>query len=177
MSNSYNQHGIRAVPSEGTRSTAYALKADNYTTWSCRMKAVFIVNNVWGIVEGTKTLPPPPPVLRLATSTAGGNEILVDETNKQILDFQAGENRAVVLLAESISDSILLSVTSILSDPAATWKKLQQKFARKSELEHEASQKAFLSFQHEETESADETITRFEAIVDRARQQGVSMTT
>ena len=142
------EHGIRAVPPEGTRfkSTTYALKADNYTAWSCRMKAVFIVNNVWDIVDGSRTRPPPPPVLRLAISSAGGNEDLVKEANKQIAEFQGAANRAVCFLAESISDSILLSVTNILADPAATRRKLHQKFARKSELEHEAAQKAFLSF-------------------------------
>ena len=139
------------------------------------MKVVFIVNNVWDIVEGSRNRPPPPPVLRLATSSAGGNEDLVKEANKQIAEFQGAANRAVCFLAESISDSILLPVTNILADPAATWKKLQQKFARKSELEHEAAQKAFLSFQHQETESAEETITRFEAVVDRALQQNVVM--
>ena len=173
------EHGIRAVPPEGTRfkSTTYALKADNYTAWSCRMKAVSIVNNVWDSVDGSRTRPPPPLVLRLATSSTGGNEDLVKEANKQIAEFQVATNRAVCFLAESISDSILLSVTNILADPAATWRKLQQKFARKSELEHEAAQKAFLSFKHQETESADETITRFEAVVDRALQQNVIMST
>ena len=102
--------------------------------------------NLPHIVDGSRTRPPPPPVLRLATSSAGENDDLVKEANKQIVEFQGAANRAVCFLAEFISDSILLSVTNILADPAATWRKLQHKFARKSELEHEAAQKAFLSF-------------------------------
>ena len=83
------EHGIKAVPSEGTRfkSTTYALKADNYTAWSCRMKAVFIVNAVWDIVEGSRTRPPPPPVIQLATSTARGNEDLVKEATKDLAEL------------------------------------------------------------------------------------------
>ena len=173
------QHGIRAVPSEGTRfkATSYALKADNYMAWSCRMKTVFMVNKVWDIVQGTRLCPPPPPVLRLATSSENGNEALVNAALQSIDDFENATCRAACLLQESISDTILYSVTSIIDDPAATWRKLQQKFARRSELEHEAAQKAFLSFQHNETESADETITRFEAVVERALQQNVAMST
>ena len=52
------------------------------------MKVVFIVNNVWDIVDGSRTRPPPPPVLRLATSSASGNEDLVKEANKKIAEFQ-----------------------------------------------------------------------------------------
>ena len=36
-----------------------------------------------------------------------------------------------------------------------------------------AAQKALLNFQHLETETADETICRFEAVVERCEQQGV----
>lgn len=141
------------------------------------MKTVFMVNKVWDIVKGTRLCPPPPPVLRLATSSENGNEALVNAALQSIDDFENATCRAACLLQESISDTILYSVTSIIDDPAATWRKLQQKFARRSELEHEAAQKAFLSFQHNETESADETITRFEAVVERALQQNVAMST
>ena len=38
-----------------------------------------------------------------------------------------------------------------------------------------AAQKALLNFQHLETETADETICRFEAIVERCEHQGVRL--
>ena len=136
---------------------------------------VLIVNNVWDIVNGSRTRPPPPPVLRLGTSTSTGNADAVNVANKANEEFQSAANRAVCFLAESISDPILLSVHTILADPAATWEKLQGKFARKSVMEHESTQKAFLQFQHQETETAEKTITRFEAVVDRALQQNVAM--
>ena len=120
------QHGIGAVPSEGTRfkSTTYALKDDNYTAWCCRMKAVFIVNNVWDIVNGTRTRPLPPPVLRLGTSHSTGNEAVVKEANRLIAEFEGGSNRAGCFLAESICDKILLTVSNILPDPAVNSNKI-----------------------------------------------------
>lgn len=60
----------------------------------------------------------------------------------------------------------------MLEDPAATWKKLERKFARKSEMGHEATQKAFTHFQHQETETIDGTITRFEVLVETCLYQG-----
>ena len=78
-------------------------------------------------------------------------------------------------LAESISDSEILSVTFVLEDPIAVWNKLQQKFARRSEMGQEAAQMALLQSQHVETETANETIERFEAITEKCAQQGVAV--
>ena len=72
--------------------------------------------------------------------------------------YEEDFNKAACLLVESISDSQLLAVTSVLDDPITMWNKLQQKFAHKSEMGKSAAQKALLNFQHLETETADETI-------------------
>ena len=87
--------------------------------------------------------------------------------------YEEDYNKTACLLVESISDSQLPTVTSVLDDPIAIWNKLQQKFARKSEMGKSAAQKALLNFQHLETEIADETICRFEAVVERCEQHGV----
>ena len=169
------EHGIRAVPSEGTRfkSTSSALTKDNYTAWSIRIRAVLIVNEVWDLVNGNRIRPPSPPDLILGAS---GNRQIVDEATKNSADFQKASNRACCFLTDSISDSIIMSVPSVLTDLAATWKKLQQKFARKSEMGYEAAQKAFLQFEHQESETAEETITRFESVMETCLQQGYEMT-
>ena len=41
-------HGIRAVPSEGTRfrATSNQLSKDNYKEWSGRLKGILLVNKV-----------------------------------------------------------------------------------------------------------------------------------
>ena len=87
--------------------------------------------------------------------------------------YEEDFNKAACLLVESISDSRLLAVTFVLDDPIAIWNKHQQKFARKSEMGKSTPQKALLNFQHLETKTADETICRFEAVVERCEQQGV----
>ena len=95
-------------------------------------------------------------------------EVSADKFDAYVEDF----NKAACPLVESMSDSQLLAVMSVLNDPIAMWNKLQQKFARKLEMGKSAAQKAFLKFQHLETEIADETICKFEAVVERCEQQG-----
>ena len=67
-------------------------------------------------------------------------------------------------------------VKSIIKDLVATWQKLKEKYERVSEMEAEVVQQLLNDFQHVETESADETIDKFEQIVERCHQQGVPAT-
>ena len=101
------------------------------------------------------------------------NQAAIDEATKRLDDFEDAYNKAACLNAESISDAEILSVTTVLEDPVATWDKLQQKFARLAEMGQEAAQMALLHFQHINTETADETITRYEAVLEKCAQQGV----
>ena len=57
-----NLHGIRAVPSEGTRfrATSYQLSKDNYTQWSGRLKGILVVNKVWDLVSERRCCPARP---------------------------------------------------------------------------------------------------------------------
>ena len=170
-----NSHGIRAVPSEGTRfrATSNQLSKDNYTQWSGRLKGILVVNKVWDLVCERRHRPAKP---KAHSRDEENDEDLstADIATENKYDAYIDDfNKAACLLVESISDSQLLAVTSVLDDPIAIWNKLQQKFARKSEMGKSAAQKALLNFQHLETETADETICRFEAVVERCEQQGV----
>lgn len=178
MNNQIIQHGIRAVPNEGTRfkSTSYHLKGENYTAWAVRMRLVFKANKVWEIVEGIDVRPPPPPALVLANANNPGNVAAVVAANQAMIEFETSVTRAVFLIQESVSDDILHSIEDISNDPAAIWTTLHRKFARTSELQYESAQQAFLTFQHVETESAEQTIMRFEGVVTRARHQCVVVT-
>ena len=158
-----NQHGIRAVPSEGKRLRASSnqLNKDNYTQWSGRLKGILLVNKVWDLVSERRSCPPRPRAYsrrdndeNLSPENTTAEKIVFDKFDAYKEDY----NKAACLLVESISDSQLLTVTSVLDDPIAIWNKLQQKFARKSEMGKFAAQKALLNFQHLETETADETI-------------------
>ena len=86
-----------------------------------------------------------------------------------IVDFR----KAACLLVESISDPRLSDMVNAMEDPIVLWKKLQQKFARKSEMGKSSAQKSLLSFAHIETETSEETISRFEASVIKCEQQEV----
>ena len=65
------QHGIRAVPTKGTRfrTTSGLLTKDNYTPWSDKMKALLLVNRVWDLVSGKRTCPNPAPAAIVAFGT------------------------------------------------------------------------------------------------------------
>lgn len=103
------------------------------------------------------------------------NQEVIDAAKKRIEDYEEAYNKAACFLVESICGSQLLSVTTVLDDPIGTWNKLQQKFAKKSGMGQSVAQKFLLHFQHLETETTEENISRFEAVVEKCIQQGVTM--
>ena len=82
--------------------------------------------------------------------------------------------RASCLIAAAISDSEILAVSDVIDNPTEKWAALSRKCARKSKMEKEAAHMALLQFEHIETESANDTISRFEALVQKCRQQEVT---
>ena len=128
------------------------LTKDNYTTWSGKMKALLLVNRVWDLVSGKRTRPNPAPAA-IGAFGIDSNQDAIDAANKNLDDFDDAYNKAACLLAESISDSEILSVISVLEDLVAVWNKLQQKFAKRSEMGQEDAQMALLQFQHVEKET------------------------
>ena len=135
-----------------------------------------MVNKVWDIVNEDRIKPPQPDVHELGEEVATPEAIAAattaaDKYDKYLEDY----TRAACILAESISDAELVAITTVLDDPIAIWTKLQRKFARVSELGKSAAQKALFQFQHHENETAEETISRFEAVVANCRQQKVRM--
>ena len=65
-------------------------------------------------------------------------------------------------------------IKPVITDRVAVWKRLKNKFERKTEVAKEAAHIAFLNFKHAETETADWTIDRFEKEVQLCEQQGIS---
>ena len=61
----------------------------------------------------------------------------------------------------------------VITDAVQIWHKLQQNFDRKTEMEAQAVNKLLINFKHLEIETADETIERYEQIVDKCLQQGL----
>ena len=157
------QHGIRAASSDGARFTSMGslLTKDNYTAWSSKMKTVLLVNRVWDLVMGTRLRPDPAPAAIVVAGAAHANQVEITATNKRIADFEDAYLRASCLIAAAISDTEILAVTDVLEDSIKTWAALSTKYARKSKMEAEAAHMAPLQFEHIETETTDDTITRF----------------
>ena len=135
-----------------------------------------MVNNVWDIVNEDRLRPSRPAGYIFGGADASAETIAAakseaDKYDAYIADFR----KAACLLVESISDPQLFGMENAMEDPIFLWKKLQQKFARKSEMGKSSAQKALLSFTHMETETAEETISRFEAIVLKCEQQEVQI--
>ena len=179
------------------------LTKDNYTVWSGRLKGILIVNKLWDLVREERPCPPRPRAYKAKTEkrkkekkddeadltdgeeSEGEREAISDAALRHATDQQQAQekydsweedfHKAACLLVESISDSELHSISSVMHDPIQIWSKLQQRFARRSEIGASSAQKALLNFQHQESESADETIRRFEAVVEKCDQQGVRM--
>ena len=108
------------------------------------MKAVLLVNRVWDLVSDRRTRPNP--ALALVFEEGVTNQPAIVAAIKRLDDFEDAYNKAACLIAESIADTEILSVTAVLEDPIATWDKLEQKFARRSEMGQEAAHMALLHF-------------------------------
>ena len=64
-------------------------------------------------------------------------------------------------------------IRPVITDAVQIWHKLHQKFDRKTEMEAQAANKLLINFKHLEIETADQTIERYEQIVDKCLQQGL----
>ena len=123
---------------------------------------------------GTRVRPNPAPTAVVVAGAAHANQAEITAANKEIAAFEDAYMRAPCLIAATISDTEILAVSDVIDNPTATWAALSRKYARKSKMEKEAAHMALLQFEHTETESANETISRFEALVHKCRQQDVT---
>ena len=158
------------------RASSNQLNKDNYSQWSARLKGILMVNKVWDIVNEQCVRPPQPAVHELGVEVAtpeaiAAATIAADKYDRYLEDY----TRAACLLAESISDTELVAITTVFDDTVAIWTKLQRKFARVSELGKSAAQKALFQFQHLEIEIPEEKISTFESVVAKCVQHKVRM--
>ena len=169
-------HGIRASPNDGVRSAMSGLLTkDNYASWSIKMKTSLLYNEVWDLVTGTRERPDPPPRAIVVAGAAYANLTEITNANKEIEAFKKSYLKVSWLIASAISEIEILAVGDIIADPVATWAALSHKYARKSKMAAEAAHMALLLFEHVDTELADETISRFQAVVLRCNQQLVKI--
>ena len=143
--------GIRAT---GLRPVAN-LKKENYRSWALKLKVQLKVMECWELVTGTELQPPP-------TAPAGADAAALATALALRKSWDKRRDGACAALITSISDEELHLVHGIDEDPVATWTRLKEKFERRSEQEAEASFMRFLDFAHIESETANETIDRYE---------------
>lgn len=158
------EYGIRAVPSEGARSrgTSQLLTKDNYYVWAGRVRGILTINKLW-VTEDDEC---PPRPRRLAQDKFQTAEEIEDRKNAGDAydEYVEKSNRAAVTISEYIS--VLQSIFSVMHDPVQLWEKLEKNFVRKSEAGRSNAQRDLLTFEHQENESAEEKICRFERVVE-----------
>ena len=74
-------------------------------------------------------------------------------------------------LLHSISDSQMHHIRLVITDAVQIWHKFQQKIDQKTEMEAQTANKMLINFKHLEIETADQTIERYEKIVDKCPHQ------
>ena len=112
------------------------------------MKQLLIAHSIWDLVSGKRVCPnaASEPVGKFGAPPINQTEIEAAKT--KLDEFEDACSKAACLISEYISDSEILFVACVLKDPVATWDKLQQKFARRSEMGQQTAQMALLHFQH-----------------------------
>ena len=82
---------------------------------------------------------------------------------------------ASAVLVTSISDDELHVIDGIEDEPAHVWARLAEKFDRKSEAKAETCLMSLLDFTHQESQTAEDIIERFETILKLCLDQKVTM--
>lgn len=95
------------------------LTKNNYTACSGKMKAILLVNKVWD-VAGTRRRPNPAPDLVIVFGEAYANQAAIDAANEEVDAFEDAYLKAAFVIADSIPDTEILSVTAVLLDPVVT---------------------------------------------------------
>ena len=167
------QHGVTAFPSEGTSRSITLLGKDNYAAWSCKVKSALLVAKLWDLVSRVRVKPIIPVAISNAENTAIANQASIDTTTASLDKHNDAYNATASLIINTISDAQMYYVKSVIEDPMATWKRLKNKIGRKTKVAVDVAQLQFLHFQHIETKTADQTIERFENVLETCQQQGV----
>ena len=81
------------------------------------------------------------------------------------------------ILVTSISDDELHLNDGIENEPARIWARLAEKFDRKSEAQAEMSLMSLLDFAHQESETTEDIIERYETTLKMCLDQRVTMAT
>ena len=91
--------------------TVIPLNSTNYSTWKIQCKMALIKDGLWGIVNGTETVP---------------------EGAAEQAKFVLRKDRALVIIVLAIDPSLLYLIGADPKDPVVVWKALADQFQRKT---------------------------------------------
>ena len=161
------EDGIKASPSVGASSskTLHILGKNNYSARSDRTLANLLSYELWDLVTGDRAKPVIPTAILDKASTTVTNQARIDTETTELRSYMKDFRTASRIILNSISDEQMAYIKPVITDPVAVWKRLQNKFERKTEVAREAAHMVFLNFEHSEIETADSLIERFEKAV------------
>ena len=157
--------GISGIRATGLRPVA-VLKKDNYRAWSMKLKVQLKVMKCWNLVTGVELEP-------AATGPAGCDAAVTAAAVAAKASWVLRKEASSAVLVTSISDEELHTIDGVDEEPVQIWARLSAKFDRKSEAQAEACLMLLLDFTHQESETADDVIERYETTLKNCLDQGV----
>ena len=123
------------------------------------------MTKLWDLVSQVRVKPVIPAAIGNTAKTALVNQASVDRATTTLDNYNDAYNAAASLIINTTSDAQMYYVRSVIEDLVATWKRLRDKFERKTKLATEVAQLQLPNFQHIETKTAYQTIERFEFVL------------
>ena len=157
--------GISGITAAGLRPVAI-LKKDNYRAWAMKLKVQLKVMKCWGLLTAVDSEP-------AGTGPAGCTADVTAAALATRVAWFVKKEAASAVLVTSISHDELHVIDGIEDEPARVWARLAEKFDRKSEAQAEACLMSLLDFTHQESETAEDVIERFEKILKMCLDQKV----
>ena len=137
------------------------------------MTAALVTADIWDLVCGATVKPTVPVAIQNTAGTTNVNQASIDSATAELKTYTADYKYATSKLLHAILDDQMYHVRSVITNPVEIWKKLQRKFERITEMVAREANRALITFQHLEIVRANQTIERFEQVLDKCQQQGV----
>lgn len=140
------------------------------------MKSIFNVNLFWPIISRERQQPAKPEPLDDGDNVSAAEKAAWQAIYDLYVNYCLDKAAALTFLLESIVDDTVAVFKLESADPILLWEALHETYARKSRTARIVASRNFHGFHHEESDTAMETIRRFESINLACTDQGVTFT-
>ena len=132
------EDGIRASTSAGASNgkTIHTLGKTNYIAWLDIIQVDLLTYELWDLVTGDRTRSVIQTTIHNTAGIAAPNQAI--ET-KDLKDYMKDFRTSSKIIPNSISDEQMAYIKSVITNPVAVWKRLKNKFERKTEVAKEAT--------------------------------------